>query len=264
MEERWSKIFWRSVILCACTGIIFAEAAYFGWGVPVGCTNEDLLPQMILPVQGSTDSNVPQEKVVYLTFDDGPSATTELVLDVLKEKNVRATFFVIAAENNQKYLPLLSRTVAEGHTVGLHSHSHQYSNIYESDHAFWNDIDRLRLAVAPYGCGDSMLLRFPGGSTNTVSHRYGGSDIMESLKDEAVEKGYRYFDWNVSAEDAVGGHPSASEIYSNVVREADKHNECVVLMHDTAATKNSAAALPQIIDWFQKAGYRFDTLDNKP
>ncbi|MEG2931826.1 MAG: polysaccharide deacetylase, partial [Ruthenibacterium sp.] len=73
-----------------------------------------------------------------------------------------------------------------------------------------------------------------------------------------------YFDWNVCGEDAVGGHPGASEIYSNVVREADGKAVCIVLLHDTATTKNSAVALPQIIEWFQNAGYRFDTLDNKP
>lgn len=264
IERKWSKIFWRSVIVCGCIGIFFAQAAYFGWFVPRACSNEDLLLQELMPVQATADTAAPQEKVVYLTFDDGPSPTTELVLDVLKEKGVPATFFVIAAENNRKYLPTVARAVEEGHCIGLHSHSHEYSSIYESDNAFWDDIDRLRLALAPYGCGGSMLLRFPGGSTNTVSHRYGGGEIMKKLKAEATERGYRYFDWNVSGEDAVGGHPSPDEIYSRVVREAANHNECVVLLHDTSATKASAVALPQIIEWFQNAGYRFDTLDNKP
>ncbi|MEG1176367.1 MAG: polysaccharide deacetylase family protein [Ruthenibacterium sp.] len=264
IEQKWNRIFWRSLVLCGCLGIIFAEAVYFGWGVPVGCANADLLPQELLAAEASTDTPAPQEKVVYLTFDDGPSSTTELVLDVLKEKGVRATFFVVSADCNQKHLPTLARTVAEGHVVGLHSHSHEYSDIYKSDDAFWNDIDRLRYAIAPYGCGNSMLLRFPGGSTNTVSRRYGGSELMTKLKAEAVEKGYRCFDWNVCGEDAVGNHPDASEIYSNVVRGASGKAVCVVLLHDTAATRNSAAALPQIVEWFQNAGYRFDTLDNQP
>ena len=107
-------------------------------------------------------------------------------------------------------------------------------------------------------------LRFPGGSTNTVSHRYGGSEIMKTLKRQAAEKGYRYLDWNVCAEDAVGGHPSAREIYENVIGEAKGQSTCVVLMHDTKATKTTAQALPDIIDWFRENGYEFCTVSQMP
>ena len=89
-------------------------------------------------------------------------------------------------------------------------------------------------------------LRFPGGSTNTVSHRYGGSDIMKKLKADAESRGFTYVDWNVCAEDSLGGHPSASTIYNNIIREVGDKNTCVVLMHDTNATKNTAAALPDV------------------
>lgn len=212
----------------------------------------------------SSPQSAPAERVVYLSFDDGPSPTTAAILDVLKAEGVPATFFVIAADNNRKYLPLLARTVADGHAVGLHSCSHEYRDIYKSPEAFWQDIAALREAITPYGCGGTMLLRFPGGSTNTVSRRYGGHDIMQTLKEQAKERGYRYFDWNVCGGDAVGGHPDAQTIYENVVREADGHARCTVLLHDTAATRSTAAALPDIIRWFQNAGYRFDTLDNRP
>ncbi|MEG2596465.1 MAG: polysaccharide deacetylase, partial [Ruthenibacterium sp.] len=136
------------------------------------------------------------------------------------------------------------------------------SDIYKSDDAFWNDIDRLRYAIAPYGCGNSMLLRFPGGSTNTVSHKYGGADIMDVLKAQAVERGYTYVDWNVCADDALGGHPSADKIYNNVIHDVGEQRTVVVLMHDAAYTKNTAAALPDIILWFKNAGFRFDTVDH--
>lgn len=262
MERAWKKLWQRSLLMLACLGIYVAQAAYFGWNVPVGCANEELVLQTLLPAQASADSEVPEEKVVYLTFDDGPSATTEKVLDILKEEQVTATFFVIAADNNEKYLPLLERTVAEGHAVGLHSSTHSYKTIYNSTDAFWEDIEALRLAIAPYGCGGTMLLRFPGGSTNTVSHKYGGDDIMKTLKVQAEEQEYRYFDWNVCAEDAVGGHPSAQTIYNNVIRGVGDKTTCVVLMHDTAATKTTAEALPDIIAWFKNAGYRFDTLEH--
>ena len=106
------------------------------------------------------------------------------------------------------------------------------------------------------------ILRFPGGSTNTVSRKYGGSSIMKELKAQAETYGFRYVDWNVCANDAVGGRHSPSEIYKNVVEEAAGHNTCVVLMHDTK--KETVQALGDIIRWFKNAGYRFDTVDHMP
>lgn len=201
-------------------------------------------------------------KRVFLTFDDGPSATTETVLDILKEEGVPATFFVVAAENNEKYLPLLQRTVAEGHQIALHSCSHEYRAIYKNPAAYWADLKALRAQIAPYvpDAASIKWIRFPGGSTNTVSHKYGGSNIMKSLKAQAEEKGYHYVDWNVCAEDAAGGHPSASEIYHNVVDDVGDKTVCVVLMHDTRATKNTAEALPDIIHWFMENGFEFCTV----
>lgn len=231
------------------------------------CSEEDLSDTgAVVAAQASVSgSDGPaEEKVVYLTFDDGPSKTTETILDVLKEAQVPATFFVIAAENNEKYLPVLERTAAEGHLIALHSCSHDYKTIYSSPNAYWDDLEKLREKLLPYVPAEKELLylRFPGGSTNTVSHRYGGSEIMKKLKTQAQERGFTYVDWNVCAEDAVGGHPSASTIYSNVIREAADKNVCVVLMHDTNNTKNTAAALPDIIRWFKNSGYRFDTVDH--
>lgn len=237
----------------------------------VGCTWEDLSDTRALlaareaqAVEGDTEE--PSEKVVYLTFDDGPSATTERVLDILKEENVPATFFVMAAENNEKYLPTLARTASEGHLIALHTCSHEYKDIYQSPEAYWADIEHLREKLLPYVPAETSIkwIRFPGGSSNTVSHRYGGSNIMKELKAQATERGFVYVDWNVSAEDAVGGHPSASTIYNNILREAKDKATCVVLMHDTNATKNTAAALPDVIHWFKNAGFRFDTVDHLP
>ena len=107
-----------------------------------------------------------------------------------------------------------------------------------------------------------MILRFPGGSTNTVSRRYGGSDIMKTLMRQAEEKGYRYVDWNVCAEDAVGGSKSPETIYNNIIHDVDKKNTCVVLMHDAKTNQATADALPDIIDWFRNTGFRFDTVEH--
>lgn len=229
----------------------------------VGCSNEDLtkipVAEVTAPLQDELHA---EEKRVFLTFDDGPSPTTELVLDVLKEKDVPATFFVVAAEINEPYLPLIQRAVEEGHQIALHSCSHSYKQIYQSSTTFWADIKALREKISPYVDVEGIhWLRFPGGSTNTISHKYGGSGIMKSLKQQAEEKGYSYVDWNVCANDAIGGHPSADTVYQNVINGVDNRLTCVVLMHDTKATKTTAQALPDIIDWFRENGYSFCKID---
>ncbi len=257
---------WTIIWITAClamVGVLWQRC----YAAAPGCTQQDLKTaaddcwiQTLAPA--SVDET---QRRVYLTFDDGPSPTTETVLDVLKEENVPATFFVIAAENNREYLPLLERTVAEGHQIALHSCTHEYRQIYADDTAYWEDIKELRQQLAPYVDAEAIRwLRFPGGSTNTVSHKYGGSGIMKTLKRQAEEKGYRYVDWNVCAEDAAGGHPGASEILRNVIEDAQGKDTCVVLMHDTKATKTTAEALPDIIDWFRENGYEFCTIDQMP
>ena len=235
------------------------------------CTNEDLAGGAAgdiaaeLPATSPAPDGAAPQKVAYLTFDDGPSKTTEQVLDTLKEFGVPATFFVCTADNNEKYLPLLARTAAEGHQIALHSNSHSYRTIYSSAEGFWEDLEAEKEKLKPY-VGDLQLncLRFPGGSTNTVSHKYGGSGIMKALKKQASERGYRYFDWNVCAYDAVGGHPSASTILGHVLKEAKGHDRIIVLMHDTGATKTTAEALPDIIRELSAMGYAFDTVQNYP
>ena len=103
-------------------------------------------------------------------------------------------------------------------------------------------------------------LRFPGGSTNTVSHKYGGSGIMKRLKAQAEERGLHWIDWNVCAEDATASHPDAAQILRNIRRDADGRDTCVVLLHDTKATGQTVKALPDMIDWFREQGYTFCTV----
>ena len=201
------------------------------------------------------------EKWVCLTFDDGPSKTTPDVLAALNAAGVRGTFFVVATDYNEKYLPLLTEAAAAGHQIALHSASHEYSNIYRSSDAYWEDIALLKERISPYVDAESIrYLRFPGGSTNTVSRRYGGKGLMKQLKAEVEQKGFQWVDWNVCAEDAVGGHPSADTIYRNVVRETGEQTHCVVLMHDSSSTHTTAEALPDIIQWYTDNGYTFLTV----
>ena len=197
-------------------------------------------------------------KIVCLTFDDGPSKTTPEVLAALDAAGVHGTFFVVATGYNEKYLPLLTQAAAAGHQIALHSASHEYSDIYRSSAAYWKDIALLKQRIAPYVDAESIrYLRFPGGSTNTVSRRYGGKGLMPQLKTEVEQRGWQWVDWNVCAEDAVGGHPSADTIYRNVVRETGEQPHCVVLMHDSATTRTTAEALPDIIQWYRDQGFTF-------
>ena len=128
-------------------------------------------------------------KIVCLTFDDGPSKNTVPILEILDREQVPATFFVCAQDANERYLPLVADIAAAGHQIALHSATHQYSKIYASTDAFWQDIKALRQALEPYvDVGGIDWLRFPGGSTNTVSHRYGGRGIMKTLKAQAEDR----------------------------------------------------------------------------
>ena len=200
-------------------------------------------------------------KICCLTFDDGPSKYTPQVLAALEKCDAKATFFVTAQDANQDYLSYLTDIEAAGHQIALHSASHSYSRIYSSTENFWLDIKALRATLANYIDVDAIhWLRFPGGSTNTVSRRYGGKGLMKQLKAEVEQKGWQWVDWIVCAEDAVGGHPSADTIYRNVVRETGEQTHCIVLMHDSSTTRTTAEALPDIIRWYADNGYTFLTV----
>jgi len=228
---------------------------------PSLCTAADLTTAPDAVFAQAQQASAEDVRLVCLTFDDGPSKNTAKVLDILAEKQVPATFFVVASDHNSNYLPLIARQQSEGHQVALHSCTHDYSQIYQNPQAYWNDIEALKQRLSAYVDADGIrYLRFPGGSTNTVSRRYGGSGIMKQLKAQAEEKGYHWVDWNVCAEDAAGGKPSAERIYQNVIQDAADQSVCVVLMHDTAATGNTVEALPQIIDWFRENQYTFCTV----
>ena len=252
---------------------LFALIAGFASGAQprvTGCSTQDLTPvpdtsgfspaaSVFAPEDGGGEQ--PPEKWVCLTFDDGPSKTTPDVLAALNDAGVHATFFVVATGYNEKYLPLLTEAAAAGHQIALHSASHEYSDIYRSSEAYWADIALLKERIAPYVDAESIrYLRFPGGSTNTVSRRYGSKGLMKQLKAEVEQKGWQWVDWNVCAEDAVGGHPSADTIYRNVVRETGEQTHCIVLMHDSSTTRTTAEALPDIIRWYADNGYTFLTV----
>lgn len=250
-------------ILCV---VIVALGRYFGWDEPVH--TETAIPNDRFAVRAAAAAGdeeareVMMLKIACLTFDDGPSNHTQEILDILAEEEVPATFFVTAQEANMEYYPLLKTAVEQGNQIALHSATHRYSKIYASAQNFWLDLKELRQALQPYVDVDGIhWLRFPGGSTNTVSHRYGGSGIMKQLIAETGDHGYEWIDWNVCGEDATASHPNAAQILKNVQRDSEGRDICVVLLHDTKATGETVKALPDIIRWYKENGYHFCTVE---
>ena len=192
--------------------------------------------------------------VIYLTFDDGPQeGTTNVILDILKEEGVPATFFVTCKGPDY----LIKREYDEGHTVALHTCSHDYAGIYSSDDAFFNDLYAVQNRVKNITGYESKISRFPGGSSNTVSRRYSWG-IMSRLTVEVQNRGFRYYDWNLSSGDAAGGYPTSDQIYNNVVNSLRKNRANMVLMHDIKPYTRDA--LRGIIRYGKENGYRFEKI----
>lgn len=195
--------------------------------------------------------------VVYLTFDDGPSSSiTPKILDILKKKNVKATFFILNYGSDGE--ALVKREIAEGHTVGIHGYSHEYSQIYKSVDTYMNNITKLQDKIKASTGYNATITRFPGGSSNTISRNY-CKGIMTTLCKEVVSRGYKYFDWNVDSEDA-GGAKTSQNVYNNVTKGLSKSRANVVLMHDFSGNTKTLNALESIIDYGIQNGYTFSNI----
>jgi len=199
-----------------------------------------------------------QKGVVYLTFDDGPSETiTPQILEILKSNNVKATFFLVGYPENMN--ELVMQEYAEGHTIGLHGYSHQYSDIYCSIENLMQNFQDISEEVYTTTNGYiSKFIRFPGGSSNTVSKRY-CQGIMTLAAQKVTENGYTYFDWNVDSNDA-GGADSSEEIYKNVTESLTPGTN-VVLMHDGYGHQATVDALQKIITYCIDNGYELKAID---
>ncbi len=193
-------------------------------------------------------------KVCYLTFDDGPSEVTLKILATLKKYNVKATFFVTGV-GKSAYLTNIHN---EGHALALHCNSHTYSQVYKSETAYFADLKAVSDKVEQATGVKSMVVRFPGGSSNTASRAY-VKGLMTTLTKKLPEMGYAYFDWNVDSNDA-GGARTAAAIRNNVLNGAKGKSRICVLMHDGAGKNATAAALPGIIEGLKKQGFTFAVL----
>ncbi len=195
--------------------------------------------------------------IIYLTFDDGPqSGTTDKILNVLKEEGVKATFFVTCKGPDS----LILREYKEGHAIALHTATHNYAQVYASVNSYYADLNQVSSRVKRITGLDSKIIRFPGGSSNTVSRRY-QQGIMSFLTKDVLSRGYHYFDWNVDADDAVGCVKSASPacVYNNVTKRLSKNRNNIVLMHDVKPY--TANALRDIIKYAKNNGYTFKKID---
>ena len=195
-----------------------------------------------------TDSESDSGRKVYLTFDDGPSSNTDEILDVLKEYDVKATFFVVG-KTDERSVKAYQRIVDEGHTLAMHSYSHKYDEIYESREAFAKDLNSLQEYLYEITGVWPRIYRFPGGSSNTVS-----KVDMQELIEYLTDIGITYFDWNAASGDAVSRTLPAETIVNNCLSGIGKQKESVILMHDASNKGTTVEALPQIIEAIQERG----------
>lgn len=200
------------------------------------------------------------EKVAYLTFDDGPSskATTE-VLNILKEKGIKATFFVLgdSIDKNPESKKQLKRMAKEGHAIGIHSYSHDYNKLYPNGvtdkKTFLNEFYKTKklLKDAIGESFDTRLVRFPGGhmSWNT-----------EDVDKELEEKGIVQVDWNSLNGDAEGIIKSEEVLYENIVKTTEDKDKIIILMHDTNYKETTVSSLNKVLDHLLEEGFKFRTL----
>ena len=193
-------------------------------------------------------------RVVYLTFDDGPSPRTSEILDILKKYNVKATFFV--TNQNSQYDYLIKRAYDEGHTIGLHTSSHNYHEIYASEDAYFADLQAIQDKVYNITGYRSTIIRFPGGSSNTVSRFNPG--IMTKLTQLVEERGFYYHDWNVDSEDAAGANEERQ--MNNVMTYSPKHEVVNLLMHDSGNKYATVNSLEAKIKYYLDNGYSIEPL----
>lgn len=195
------------------------------------------------------------DKVCYLTFDDGPSDNTLKILSILKKADAKATFFVVGTSK----LSYIQKAKEAGHTVALHTDTHVFSNIYNNEEAYFSDLEAIHKKVTDIIGEIPLILRFPGGSSNKVSMDY-NSGIMTRLAKQVEEKGYTYVDWNVNSGDADAHNVPAKKILNQVMASSKNKNEICVLMHDTDAKNTTVEALPHVISYLRKEGFRFEAL----
>lgn len=203
----------------------------------------------------ASNSNM-TKKYAYLTFDDGPSSNTDRILDILADKKVKATFFVVGKEgklSRQRY----RRILKEGHTLGMHSYTHDYESIYHSVEDFSKDIKKLESYLFEVTGTHPAVFRFPGGSSNSIV-----GDITPYVK-WIHDQGYEYYDWNALSQDAVDLQASAATLNQNIFHDIHGQSPVIILMHDLAEANHTVEALPDLIAKLKERGYLLRPITEK-
>ncbi len=200
--------------------------------------------------ESATEEKTPAKDVkrVYLTFDDGPSIYTGQILDVLAANNVKATFFVIGRD--KEYYDYYRRIVDEGHTIGMHSYSHVYQDVYASVESFGNEIEQLNQLIYDVTGVKSSIFRFPGGSSNNVAP-LPIQDYIAYLNEHDIN----YYDWNALNGDAVTSGLTPEQLVSNIMNDVENNRDSIVLMHDLQTTHTTVESLQLLIDTLKSEGY---------
>ncbi len=204
--------------------------------------------ELLSSAKSQAETKLPQ-KTVYLTFDDGPSKLTSEVLDILKESNIHATFFVLG-EQVKRFPELVTRAVEEGHALGNHSYNHNYEELYKGFSPFWSQIKQTEEAIRFVTGSYTSLVRAPGGTAGHFDDTY-----FTLLK----EGGYQVVDWNIDSGDSNRRGVPAKDIIKDATRDIQS-DQIVVLMHDGNGHEETVKALPKIISYYKNKGYKFDIL----
>lgn len=221
-------------------------------GGPEHPAYQDLYPELY--AEPHDWNSVVEEKVVYLTFDDGPSARTPEILEILDRYGIKATFFTVGKDSEQGR-QWMRDIVAAGHTLGIHSYTHNYEKIYDSVEAYLDDFARMYELILEATGTAPRIFRFPGGSVNA----HNGA-IYQEIVSEMIRRGFVYYDWNRQNGDAVRKPPSAAVLARNALDKLGTSSRVIVLMHDSSSHVNTVAALPAIIEGYQQAGYTLKAL----
>ena len=205
-----------------------------------GAGGDGMQTEIIVPGSHQAGSR----KTAYLTFDDGPSPNTAEILKILKRHNVKATFFVNGnADGVEGLEDMYKKIVDDGHTIAMHSYSHKYAALYESEESFEDDLDKIHSLIYNKTGVDATIYRFPGGSGNHVS-RVDMAVFAEALH----ARGYEYWDWNVYPGSSSGKSIPAGQIVDGVMAQAAGNHTLIILLHDTAEKDTTVEALPEIIE----------------
>lgn len=194
-------------------------------------------------------------KIMYLTIDAGPSSNTPKILDILQQFHVKATFFV--SGQNPLDFAYIKHAYEQGHAIGLQTYSHDYAQVYASEQAYFADLAKIAYVVKGQIGSIPNIIRFPGGSSNTISSQY-TKGIMSKLTKAVHEQGYQYYDWNCTSGDEDSSLHAAALLQTS--KTCGVQGPLMLLLHDHAAAKATVEALPAILTYYKKLGFTFETI----